>query len=256
VRAATPAAVSGLIWTLVRTDFKTRYQPTVGGFVWALMKPFAMFLVLMAVFSFIFGGDPAYRFYLIIGLFLWDFFAEATKHGLVSLQAKSYLLNKAKFPSWVLVVTAASNALVTLAVFCVVIVVFLAAAGRAPGPLAVGLFMLYLVQYVLIVTGFSLAASVLFLRYRDLNQVWDVAIQAGFFVAPIVYPLSIIPERYHFFLYLWPPTPVIQFARAVLVDGAVPTARAHLFLAVETLVILGIGVRVFRSLAPRAAEYL
>ncbi len=256
MRAATPAAVSGLIWTLVRTDFKTRYQPTVGGFVWALMKPFAMFLVLMAVFSFIFGGDPAYRFYLIIGLFLWDFFAEATKHGLVSLQAKSYLLNKAKFPSWVLVVTAASNALVTLAVFCVVIVVFLAAAGRAPGPLAVGLFMLYLVQYVLIVTGFSLAASVLFLRYRDLNQVWDVAIQAGFFVAPIVYPLSIIPERYHFFLYLWPPTPVIQFARAVLVDGAVPTARAHLFLAVETLVILGIGVRVFRSLAPRAAEYL
>ena len=110
--ALSPAAVSGLVWTLVRTDFKTRYQPTVGGFVWALLKPFAMFLVLMAVFSFIFGGDPAYRFHLIIGLFLWDFFAEATKHGLVSLQAKSYLINKAKFPAWVLVISAASNALI------------------------------------------------------------------------------------------------------------------------------------------------
>ena len=254
--ALSPAAVSGLVWTLVRTDFKTRYQPTVGGFVWALLKPFAMFLVLMAVFSFIFGGDPAYRFHLIIGLFLWDFFAEATKHGLVSLQAKSYLINKAKFPAWVLVISAASNALITLGVVCVAIVVFLAVGGRAPGPLACGLFLLYLVQYILIVTGFSLAASVLFLRYRDLNQVWDVAIQAGFFVAPIVYPLSIIPERFHFFLYLWPPTPIIQFARAVLVDGTIPTARAHAFLAIETLVILAIGLWVFRVLAPRAAEYL
>lgn len=252
----TPGALSGLAWTLVRTDFKTRYQPTVGGFVWALLKPFAMFLVLIAVFSFIFGGDPAYRFYLIIGLFLWDFFAEATKHGLVSLQAKSYLLNKAPFPSWILVVTAASNALITLAVFCVVITVFLAAAGRAPGVGALALFLLYLVQYTLIVLGFSLAASVLFLRYRDLNQVWDVAIQAGFFVAPIVYPLSIIPERFHFFLYLWPPTPIIQFSRAVLVDGTVPTARAHAFLALETLVVFGAGVLLFRALAPRVAEYL
>lgn len=250
------AAASGLVWTLVRTDFKTRYQPTFGGFVWALLKPFAMFLVLMGVFSFIFGGDPAYRFHLIIGLFLWDFFAEATKHGLVALQAKSYLLNKAKFPSWILVVTSASNALITLAVFCVVITAFLASAGRAPRPFALGLFLLYLVQYMLIVIGFSLAASVLFLRYRDLNQVWDVAIQAGFFVAPIVYPLSIIPEKFHFFLYLWPPTPIIQFSRAVLVDGLVPTTRAHAFLALETLVVFGAGVLIFRALAPRAAEYL
>jgi lipopolysaccharide transport system permease protein len=97
---------------------------------------------------------------------------------------------------------------------------------------------------------------VLFLRYRDLNQVWDVAIQAGFFVAPIVYPLSIIPERFHFFLYLWPPTPIIQFVRAVLVDGTVPTLRAHAFLALETGVVFAAGVLIFRALAPRAAEYL
>ena len=48
----------------------------------------------------------------------------------------------------------------------------------------------------------------LFLRYRDLNQIWDMVMQAGFFLAPIVYPLGVIPERFHFYLYLWPPTPV------------------------------------------------
>ena len=254
--AFAPAAAGGLVWTLVRTDFKARYQPTVGGFLWALGKPLAMFAVLMAVFSFIFGGDPAYRFHLIIGLFLWDFFVEATKAGLGSLHAKGYLLNKARFPAWIVVITSISNALITLAVFCVVIVVFLAAGGRTPSPAAFALFLLYLVQYTLMTTGFSLAASVLFLRYRDLNQVWDVATQAGFFVAPIVYPLSIIPERYHFALYLWPPTAVVQFSRAVLVDGTIPTFTAHAYLAGETAALLAIGLLVFRGLARRIAEHL
>src|SRR5688572_13819895 len=164
--AFAPAAAGGLVWTLVRTDFKARYQPTVGGFLWALGKPLAMFAVLMAVFSFVFGGDPSYRFNLIIGLFLWEFFAEATKTGLVSLHTKGYLLNKARFPSWVVVVASVSNALVTLAVFCLVITAFLTAGGRPPGVAAFALFVLYLAQFVLITVGLSLAASVLFLRYR------------------------------------------------------------------------------------------
>ena len=67
----------------------------------------------------------------------------------------------------------------------------------------------------IVVVGISLAGSVLFLRYRDLNQVWDVVTQAGFFVAPIIYPLGVIPERYHFYLYAWPPTAIIEFSRAV-----------------------------------------
>ena len=248
--------MAGLIWTLVRTDFKTRYQPTIGGFLWALLKPFAMFVVLLAVFSVIFASDPRYKLNLIIGLFLWDFFAETTRIGLLSLHAKGFLIAKAKFPSWILVVTSASNSLITLAVFVVVIVIFLVSAGLPPGALQLGLLLVYLGHYFLMTVGFSLAASVLFLRYRDLNQVWEVVTQAGFFVAPIIYPLDIIPERYHFYLYLWPPTPIIQFSRTVLVDGVVPTAKAHLFLTLETAIILGIGVLLFRRHAPRAAEYL
>ena len=68
----------------------------------------------------------------------------------------------------------------------------------------------------------------LFLRYRDLNQVWDVVLQAGFFLAPIIYPLEILPERFHFYLYLWPPTPVIEFSRAVLVRGVDADARRRI----------------------------
>src|SRR5207253_687745 len=163
-RSSAVVARAGLVWTLVRTDFKARYHGSLGGFVWALLKPLSMFLVLMAVFSFLFASNPTYKLDLIIGLFL---------------------------------------------------------------------FLSYCVALVAVVVGFSLSTSVLFLRYRDLNQVWDVAVQAGFFVAPIIYPLGIIPERFHIYLYLWPPTPVIEFSRAVLVTGVVPTATAHLCLAID-----------------------
>src|SRR5438309_7380460 len=126
-------ARAGLIWALVRTDFKARYHGSRGGFVWALLKPLSMFVVLMAVFSFLFASNPNYKLDLIVGLFLWDFFAEATKTGLTSLHAKGFLLTKARFPAWILVVTSISNAVITLGVFGVIITLFLAGAGRAPG---------------------------------------------------------------------------------------------------------------------------
>jgi ABC-type polysaccharide/polyol phosphate export permease len=247
--------VGGLVWTLIRTDFKTRYHGTIGGFVWALLKPLTMFLVLMAVFSYVFASEPQYKLDLIIGLFLYEFFQEGTKTGLLSLRAKGYLLTKARFPSWIVVVTSASNAVITLLVFSVVLIVFLGASGRLPPPAAIGLFGLYLLHFCAIVAGFSLAASVLFMRYRDLNQVWEVVTHAGFFVAPIIYPLGILPERLHLYLYLWPPTPIILFSRSVLVDGRTPSALAHALLSAEALAVLAVGYLVYRSQAPRVAEY-
>jgi len=256
-RAASRTVVrAGLVWTLVRTDFKARYHGTFGGFVWALLKPLSMFVVLMAVFSFLFASNPTYKLDLIVGLFLWDFFAEATRTGLTSLHAKGFLLTKARCPSWILVVTSIANAAITLVVFCAIITVFLAGAGHAPSLAALGAFAAYCLALVAIVVGFSLASSVLFLRYRDLNQVWDVVVQAGFFLAPVIYPLGILPERFHVYLFLWPPTPIIEFSRAALVAGTIATRTAHFYLALDAAVCLLAGIVIFRRFAPRAAEYV
>ena len=254
--AAGVVSWSGLVWTLIRTDFKVRYHGTWGGFVWALAKPLTMFVMLMGVFSFLFASDPAYKLNLIIGLFLWDFFAQGTIAGLGSLDAKRFLLTKAKCPAWILVVTSISNAVITLMVFIIIIIAFLIGVGRAPSPMAVAWFLVYCVGLIGIVIGFSLASSAAFLRYRDLNQFWDLMIQVGFFIAPIIYPISILPERYHVYLYLWPPTPIIEFTRAVLVKGTLPTMRADLFLAVAVMLSIAVGAVIFRKLAPRAAEYV
>lgn len=247
---------AGLVWTLIRTDFKTRYHGTIGGFAWALLKPLTMFLVLMAVFSYVFASDPQYKLDLIIGLFLYEFFQESTKAGLLSIRAKGYLLTKSKFPAWIVVVTAASNAVITLALFSVVLIAYLAVTGRAPSLVAIGLYLIYQLHFMAIVAGFSLAASVLFTRYRDLNQIWEVVTQAGFFIAPIIYPLGILPERVHAYLYAWPPTPIILFSRSVLVDGRIPSALAHGLLLLEAAAIVGGGILVYRARVPRVAEEL
>jgi lipopolysaccharide transport system permease protein len=246
----------GLIWTLVRTDFKARYHGTLSGFLWALLKPLTMFAVLMAVFSIIFQSEPTYKLDLLIGLFLWEFFAEGTKVGLIALHAKGFLLTKARFPSWILVVASISNPLITILVFCVAVITLLVVTAHPLSLAAVALFLTYVVAMSLVIVGFSLGASVLFLRYRDLNQVWEVVIQAGFFVTPIIYPIGVISEAYHFYLYLWPPTAVIEFSRSVLVDGRIPSFVAHVDLFGLALAILALGAIVYRRFSPRAAEFL
>jgi lipopolysaccharide transport system permease protein len=215
-----------------------------------------MFVVLMGVFSFLFATNPTYKLNLIVALFLWDFFAEGTKSGLTSLHARGYLLTKARVPPWILVVTSISNAVITLVVFALVITIFLIASGKPPTPAALVAFAAYSAALAAIVVGFALASSVLFLRYRDLNQVWEVVLQAGFFLAPIIYPLDILPERFHFYLYVWPPTPVIEFSRSVLVAGVMPTATGHFYLALDAALCLLAGVTIYVRLGPRAAEYL
>ncbi len=80
--------------------------------------------------------------------------------------------------------------------------------------------------------------------------------QAGFFLAPIVYPLGVIPERYHLYLYLWPPTPAIEFSRLAMVEGVLPSPMAHACLGLMAAGILAVGAMLFGRYGPRAAEYV
>ena len=246
----------GLIWTLVRTDFKVRYHGKLIGFIWALVKPVVMYLVLSGVFSFIFATEGLYRSKLLLGLILWDFFAEATKVSMTSLAAKGFLIGKSRFPRWIIVVTSVSNPLLTLMVTTCALLAFIFVRHQVPSLPALGLFLLYELVLVAVVIGFGLATSALFLEYRDLNELWDLISYAGFFLAPVIYPLAVLPEKYHLYLYLWPPTSIIQFSRAVLLDGTIPSARAHLLMLVMTAAIFSTGLLLFKKHAPRAAEHL
>jgi lipopolysaccharide transport system permease protein len=143
-----------------------------------------------------------------------------------------------------------------LLVFAGVVTAHLVITGRGPSVAALGAFAFYIVCLTTITIGLSLGTSVLFLRFRDLNQIWDMTTQAGFFLAPIVYPLGVIPERYHLYLYLWPPTPAIEFSRLAMVEGVLPGPMAHACLGLMAAGILGVGAMLFGRYGPRAAEYV
>ena len=248
--------VPGAVWTLIRTDFKVRYHGTLMGFVWALLKPALTLAVLLSVFRFVFRSTPSYALDLVIGIFLYEFFQDATKTGLISLHFKGYLLNRSTFPRWIFVVTSSANALITLLTFSAALVVYLGVVGPTPSLGRLALFGVYVAHLVAIVVGFSLAASVLFVRYRDLNQVWEVLVQMGFFFAPVIYPIGVLPEELHIYLYAWPPTPVLEFSRSVLTGEAIPSLRGHLLLTAMAAACLVVGALVHRRWAPRVAEYL
>ena len=250
------ANVAALAWTLARTDVKVRYHGTWAGFLWALLKPVAILGVLMTVFSLMFTATPDYKLRLVLGLILWDYFAEGTRVGLLSLLAKGALLSKMSLPRWTLVLTSQASALLTLTVFVCGFLLFLAATRRFPRPGALLGFLLCLALLVVGVLGLALAMSVLFLRYRDLNQIWEVVTQAGFFLAPIVYPLDLIPERYRPLLFLWLPTPIVEFSRGALLDGRLPAPEAIGLLAPASVLLLALGVAIFRHQIARAAERL
>ncbi|HOG82080.1 MAG TPA: ABC transporter permease [Smithellaceae bacterium] len=252
----TSAYLPGLIWTLVRTDFKTRYHGTLGGYLWALAKPLTMFAVLYGVFSVIFTMDTFYALNLIVGLFLYDFFSEATRTGVLSLHAKAFLLTKTKFPSWVVALTSVSSALITVVIFSIAVSGYIAVFKRPLSFLQIGCFSLYVFLFLVIIMGIVLAGSVLFLRYRDMNQIWDLMLQAGFFFTPIIYPMDIVPHKFHFIMYAWMPTVVIQFSRSVLVRGDIPSLTAHLMLAGSAGIVFLTGAVLFWRLAPRSMERL
>jgi len=239
--------VWGLVWTLVRTDFKARYHGTPSGFLWALLKPTAMFVVLVGVFSLIFRGEPNYKLNLIIGLFLWNFFAEATTVGMGSLAAKGFLVTKARFPRWILVVTSIANALITLVVFGAVVTVYLIVMGRGPGPAAVLAFGFYILCLATITIGLSLGSSVLFLRFRDLNQILDMTTQAGFFLAPIVYPLDILPGFFRQVVLLNPLTHLAVAYQTILLRGQWPEWGPIAWLAAGVVALCAFSLRLFKK---------
>ena len=212
-----------------------------------------MFVVLTAVFSLVFRSDPTYKLNLLIGLFLWDFFAETTKTGLTSLHAKGFLLSKARFPSWIVVVTSISNPFITISVFAVIVLRFLRRPATRLLLSASRSSWVYVLVMGVLGVGVSLAASVLFLRYRDLNQIWEVVIQAGFFIAPIIYPLGGHSRTLSFL----PLSLAADAGDRVLAVGAGrrPDPQPHrppVDLALVAVAVLALGVVVYPAL--RAAR--
>lgn len=186
-----------LLSELTKTDFKLRYQGSVLGYLWAVIRPFLMFSILYAVFVKILhlGGDiPHYPIYLLTGTVLWSFFLECTNQGIQSIVARGDLLRKINFPKHIVVISATATAVINLLINIAVILFFALLSGVAPR-LSWLLVPIFLIELYFLSLGLSLLLGAINVRFRDIASIWEVLSQALFYAIPIIYPISMVAAK-------------------------------------------------------------
>jgi len=181
-----------LLTELVRTDFKLRYQGSALGYAWSLLRPLLLFVILYIVFvKFLkLGTDiPHYPVYLLLGIVLWNFFVELTSQSLGSIVGRGDLIRKIKIPRWMIVLSSSISALINLGLNLIVIAVFIII-NHVSLSLSIFLLPFVILEIYIFATGLALFLSAAFVKYRDITYIWEVILQAGFYLTPIIYSLS------------------------------------------------------------------
>jgi len=183
-----------LLKELTKTDFKLRYQGSVLGYLWALLRPLMMFAILYVVFAKLLriGNDiPHYPVYLLAGTSMWSFFTECTNQGIQAIVNRGDLLRKVCFPKYIVVVSATLTAIINMLINLAVIIVFALINGVTPSWSWL-LVPLSLAELYLLSLGISLLLGAINVKYRDITSIWDVLMQAMFYAIPIIYPVSMV----------------------------------------------------------------
>jgi ABC-2 type transport system permease protein len=255
-----------LLRQLVITDFKLRYKGSALGYLWSLLRPLALFAVLYIVFvQFLrFGADvPHFAVSLLLGIVLWNYFVEVTSNGLSAIVNRGDLMRKLSFPRYTIVVAGSLSAFINLSINLVVVGVFIVLNGV---DLSWSTFLIIPLIIELFVFALSIAflLGALFVRFRDVNYIWELLLQAGFYATPIIYPLSLVIEKSPEFarlLILGPVAQIIQDARAAVIwpQGETIISLFHNpFLYIVPLGIVAVvsvvGVLYFKKRSPSFAE--
>lgn len=253
-----------LLAELVRTDFKLRYQGSVLGYAWSLLRPLFMFIILYIVFARVLksGGDiPHFPVYLLLGIVIWNFFLEMTVQSLGSIVGRGDLIRKIRIPRWMIVFSSSISAVINLLLNLIVIAIFMLI--NHVDLLQTTLWLpLILIEVYLLSLGLSLFLSAAFVKFRDIIYIWEVVLQAGFYVTPILYALSLIPSlTAQKLILLNPMAQAIQDARYATITHATPTAHKifdggpYMFIPfILVLIILIGGLSYFRRESKYFAE--
>jgi ABC-2 type transport system permease protein len=250
----------------VITDFKLRYQGSVLGYLWSLLKPLLLFAILYVVFvKFLkFGGDiEHYPVYLLLGVVMWSFFIEATSQGMQAIVARGDLIRKINFPKYIIVISGTISALINLILNLVVVLVFIAINGVdlhwSVLLLPLNIFELYILSLAI---AFLLGA--MYVKYRDISHIWEVFLQGAFYATPILYPIGMVIAQSEFaakLLMLNPVAQVIQDARynlithqAITTDGLMGNPLLSLFPYALVLLLIIFASWYFKKTQKHFAE--
>jgi lipopolysaccharide transport system permease protein len=247
-----------LLYFFVWRDIKVRYKQTALGATWAIVQPLAT-TVLFAVFFGRLGGlsrqvDQPYSVFLYVALSLWTFFSTAVVVSANSLVGSSHLISKVYFPRVLVPISAIVSPLVDFAVAFAFLIVLLLFYGITPSPQIVAL-PVFVLGAVACAAGAGIMLAALIVSYRDFRYVLMFAMQLWLFATPVLYPLTIIPERWRPLYALNPMVGMVTGARAVVFGEPLPALEILVSFSAALFILL-IGVRYFLKVERRFADVI
>jgi ABC-2 type transport system permease protein len=274
-RVTGPAALSGsprrfmhLTLMLAVTDWKLRFYGSALGYFWSLLRPLLLFAMLLFVFSQIIriGGDVEdYPVVLLIGVVLFSYFSEVTGDAVESVLDREQLVRKVSFPRMVVPLSVTLAGSFSLVLNLAMASVLVLAVGVEPR-LSWLLIPIPLACLVVLATGVAMLLSALYVRYRDVRPIWEVATQGLFYATPIFYPVEFLIGEGELLtkIVMASPLAVIVVEARRLVLGPQSTSAADAvgsttFLLIPLAILVATAVTgfvVFNRMAPRAAEEL
>jgi len=244
-----------LIVQMTWRDVAGRYRGSVMGLAWSFLSPLVMLAIYTFVFSFIFttarwGGPVAgttggFAIVLFAGLVVHNLFAECISRAPGLILAHTNLVKRVVFPLEILPWTVMGSALFHAGVSLFVLLLAQVIVGHALAPTAL-LLPVVLLPLILFTMGLSWLLAALGVYVRDIGQMTGMAISALLFLSPVFYPLSAVPERFHFWFQLNPMTPVIEDARNVLLFGVLPVWDRWLMVTLAALILCQLGFWFFQ----------
>ena len=239
---------------LAISDFKLRYKNSILGFFWSLIEPLLMLSVSYFVFSYFMKMNVEhYQLFLLAGIISWNMLTRGTGLGLNSILGKPALVNKIYFPREILVISSSITSLLMTLLEFIVLGIFMMIFKVMPTKTIIYFPIVLSIEFILVL-GLSFGLASLNVYYRDIQYIWAVILQAGFFLSPIVYPISIIPEKSVWIIKLNPMTIIIDILRGSTVYNTVPVSKELIYIIVSSIIVLVIGYIIFLKLEPRFAE--
>lgn len=247
------------------TDFKLKYQGSALGYLWSLLRPLLLFGILYVIFALVIktgDGIPHFPVYLLLGIVLWTFFTDMTAQSLGSIVGRGDLIRKISIPRWIIVFSSSLLALINLGLNLIVVIVMMLV-NQVEITWHILLLPIVLLELYVFALGISLFLSAAFVKYRDVNYIWEVVLQAGFYLTPILYSLTIIPLQFQKIMLISPLAQVIQDARLFVVSQNEKVVTAWrvfdggwyaLIPIVITILTLILGIIYFRSQSKSFAE--
>ncbi len=253
-----------LTWTLAITDWKLRFYGSVLGVLWTLIRPFAFFGVIYFVFTEIAGLDasvPKYGIYILFALVLYSFFGEVTNNSVQCLVSRENLLRKMHFEPIVIPLAIGITGLLNLGLTFVAVLIFAFANGVFPTWTWLELPVIIL-GLTMLAVGVSMILSALYVRYRDIQPIWEVVSQMLFYASSVLYVAApTVPENYRPWFLCNPIAAAFAQMRHAVIDPQAPTVTylmgwRFVIPVVATIGIFVLGVMFFRRESPRVAENL